>query len=138
MFDSMFGSLSPSFPLGDLAGNSTDSSAHTAWSNFGLNNANQDNNGAAKTISNAGSNYGNPGDIMLGGNDMQAAVTEISPTAMYGGGWQGAPDQSSDLLLSIEAAAKRKMTPEDVYRTVLKPYDYTEGYHILMQYLTQK
>lgn len=137
MFDSMFGSLSPSFPLGELApSNSTDSGSNN-WSNFSLSDVNQNANGAAKTVSNAGSNYGNPGDVMLGG-DMQPLVTEISPTAMYGGGWQNPADQSSDLLISLESVGKKKMTPEDVYRTVLKPYDYTEGYHILMQYLTKK
>ncbi|WWC67863.1 uncharacterized protein I206_101780 [Kwoniella pini CBS 10737] len=28
-------------------------------------------------------------------------------------------------------------TPAEVYKTVVKPYDYTQGYHILMDYLTK-
>ncbi|ORX38878.1 hypothetical protein BD324DRAFT_295567 [Kockovaella imperatae] len=31
----------------------------------------------------------------------------------------------------------RSLTPGEVYRKILKPYDYTEGYHILMDYLTK-
>ncbi|ORY31039.1 hypothetical protein BCR39DRAFT_564755 [Naematelia encephala] len=35
------------------------------------------------------------------------------------------------------AGSSRGLTPTEVYRNVVKPYDYTEGYHFLMEYLTQ-
>ncbi|BEJ09822.1 hypothetical protein CcaverHIS641_0607370 [Cutaneotrichosporon cavernicola] len=109
MFDSMFGSLSPSFPLGDL-GNTTDASTPTVCvTDF------------------------------LGHNDSglhQALGADLSPTTMFPSTWSGNDEMGAIPHIEIETKP-RKMTPEDVYRTVLKPYDYTEGYHILMQYLTQ-
>ncbi|BEI86509.1 hypothetical protein CcaverHIS002_0607960 [Cutaneotrichosporon cavernicola] len=125
MFDSMFGSLSPSFPLGDL-GNTTDASTPTVWSNLGLPDP---------------ANASHPPSVtdFLGHNDSglhQALGADLSPTTMFPSTWSGNDEMGAIPHIEIETKP-RKMTPEDVYRTVLKPYDYTEGYHILMQYLTQ-
>lgn len=124
MFDSMFGSLSPSFPLGDL-GNTTDASTPTVWSNLGLPDP---------------ANASHPPSVtdFLGNNDSglhQALGADLSPTTMFPGTWSGNDEMGAIPHLDVQTKP-RKMTPEDVYRNVLKPYDYTEGYHILMQYLT--
>lgn len=125
MFDSMFGSLSPSFPLGDL-GNTTDASTPTVWSNLGL-----------PDPANA-SHPPSVNDFVIGNDPglQQTLGADLSPTTMFPGTWSGGNDEMN-AIPHVEPKP-RKMTPEDVYRTILKPYDYTEGYHILMQYLTQK
>lgn len=122
MFDSMFGSLSPSFPLGDLgAGNTTDQSTPSMW-NFGLDSSNQ---------------AGQVGDpVLLTPQDTTNPIQPMLATDLYNNnGW------TQDILNEMVAAAPeqpKKLTPEEVYASVVKPYDYTEPYHILMQYITQK
>ncbi|GMK57851.1 hypothetical protein CspeluHIS016_0406850 [Cutaneotrichosporon spelunceum] len=125
MFDSMFGSLSPSFPLGDL-GNTTDSSTPSVWSNLGLPDPGKASHPPSVTD-------------LLGNNDSglhPALGADFSPTSMFPSTWSGNDEMSAIPHIEVETKPS-KLTPEDVYRTVLKPYDYTEGYHILMQYLTK-
>ncbi|KAK4685002.1 hypothetical protein P7C73_g5151, partial [Tremellales sp. Uapishka_1] len=49
----------------------------------------------------------------------------------------GNTPSSESSLMPPSTAPTRVGTTGDIYRTIVKPYDYTEGYHILMQYLTQ-
>ncbi|WWD07761.1 hypothetical protein V865_005865 [Kwoniella europaea PYCC6329] len=47
-------------------------------------------------------------------------------------------NQKQNQNLSVgQAKVGKASTPAEVYRTVVKPYDYTQGYHILMDYLTK-
>jgi len=125
----MFGSLSPSFPLGDL-GNTTDQSTPSMW-NFGLD-SNNNNPPAAQGGNDA---------ILLTPQDTTSVMqpmlaADLSPQQLYSGNnWT--QDILNDLAAPAAPEKPKKLTPEEVYASVVKPYDYTEGYHVLMQYLTQ-
>ncbi|KAL1406276.1 Transcriptional regulator of nonfermentable carbon utilization [Vanrija albida] len=145
MFDSMFGSMSPSFPLGDLGtGNTTDGSTPSLWSNFGLpdpssNNIGNDNNGGGVLLT----PQADPPSSL-----QPMLATDQSPSnPLYtnGNNWSqgGVFDDNNPLGggltggIDLVPILPKKLTPSDVYNNVVKPYDYTEGYHSLMEYLTQ-
>lgn len=140
MFDSMFGSLSPNFPLGDLTtASSTDNSTPSMWSNFGL--GDHSNNAAANNHS---GNQAVSTDVVLGQDPNNALnptlAADLSPQNIYNG-WTPTTGAVDDMLATTTGNGgerPKKLTPEDVYARVVKAYDYTEGYHVLMQYLTNK
>lgn len=144
MFDSMFASLSPPFPLGDLsgappgnAGSTTDGSTPTIWSNLGFTDPNT---------------AGTDGSVMQTQDSnislpmMNQAQNQGQPQALeYTNGWQQPQEQQQqqqhtpqDTQQQHRDAVPKKMTADELYSTVVKPYDYTEGYHNLINYLENK
>lgn len=165
MFDSMFASLSPSFPLGgDMGtgapgntGSTTDGSTPTIWSNLGFTDPNSGPTDGT-VMQNQDSNMSLPGMMGSGQDQTQSphhnqnqqnqgqgmGQGQQQPQLAYTNGWppqdqpppqqehqQPPPQQSHD-------GVPKKMTPEELYSTVVKPYDYTEGYHKLISYLESK
>lgn len=154
MFDSMFASLSPSFPLGDIAappgntGSTTDGSTPTIWSNLGF----TDPNGPPSdgtVMQNQDSNMSMP---MMNQNQGQGQNQQQQQPMEYtnSNGWQPEPQQQQQQQQEQPQPQQpqqqqqnhdgvpKKMTPEELYSTVVKPYDYTEGYHNLISYLESK
>lgn len=154
MFDSMFAGLSPSFPLGDIAappgntGSTTDGSTPTIWSNLGF----TDPNGPPSdgtVMQNQDSNMSMP---MMNQNQGQGQNQQQQQPMEYtnSNGWQPEPQQQQQQQQEQPQPQQpqqqqqnhdgvpKKMTPEELYSTVVKPYDYTEGYHNLISYLESK
>jgi hypothetical protein len=80
-------------------------------------------------------------DVLLTPQDTANAMqpmlaAELSSQNLYSNNTAWGQDILSDMVAPLPEKPK-KLTPEEVYASVVKPYDYTEGYHVLMQYLTQ-
>ncbi|KAK1921510.1 hypothetical protein DB88DRAFT_442679 [Papiliotrema laurentii] len=106
------------------------------WANdFGSggtgNNANT-NNLASNLSSFPGNGTGATGGN--GGFDLNSAWTSWTGANSNVGVTNGMSNPPSNAPTA--SGRSNRATPSEVYRTVVKPYDYTEGYHILMQYLT--
>ncbi|KAK8847352.1 hypothetical protein IAR55_005209 [Kwoniella newhampshirensis] len=67
----------------------------------------------------------------------QMMLDSASQTQIQGQGQGQEQSQDTRLLPTQLRRVGKGLTPAEVYRTIVRPYDYTQGYHILMEYLTK-
>lgn len=71
-----------------------------------------------------------PGQIMLDGSGAPGQQNQVDLGQVRGPGTVTA--------LNEWRRTNKALTPQEVYRAVVRPYEYTQGYHFLMDYLTKK
>ncbi|KIR26517.1 hypothetical protein I309_04677 [Cryptococcus deuterogattii LA55] len=70
-----------------------------------------------------------PGQIMLDGSGATGQQNQVDLGQVRGPGTVTA--------LNEWRRNNKALTPQEVYRAVVRPYEYTQGYHVLMDYLTK-
>lgn len=71
-----------------------------------------------------------PGQVMLDGSGVPGQRNQVDLGQVRGPGTVTASNEWR--------RTNKALTPQEVYRAVVRPYEYTQGYHVLMDYLTKK
>ncbi|WWD21442.1 hypothetical protein CI109_105927 [Kwoniella shandongensis] len=165
MLDAMFASLSPIFPGVDPLDEAGRHLSMDSMVNSNNINTNQFEQSWLNPSPSAGSSATGQNPLNLQPTPSSSSIpqsvspgpySEISPNNQSSwGGWtseggqamldgsnqsqgQGGQESGQDTRL-IPTQLRRVgkgLTPAEVYRTIVRPFDYTQGYHILIEYLT--